>query len=155
MPVYMIRAGDTDMVKIGWADDPEARRRELQCGCWEELRVIRTVDAPASAERWFHAQYAGQRVRGEWFRFTDGMLNIEAPFLLDANAGPVAEIIDALGGPLAIGNALGLPPTTVGNWKARKSIPARYHGALLRVSGGTITADQIVAAHAGSEAEAA
>jgi hypothetical protein len=59
-----------------------------------------------------------------------------------------SDIIDALGGPTAIGTALNLPPTTVGNWKGRNSIPARYHAAVLKLSNGTLTAEQIVAAHA-------
>ena len=32
MPVYIIRAGDDGPVKIGWADNAEARRRQLQTG---------------------------------------------------------------------------------------------------------------------------
>lgn len=60
----------------------------------------------------------------------------------------VAEIIDALGGVTAISDKLKLPPTTVGNWRSRKSIPARYHHSLVAMSGGKITADDLVLAHA-------
>lgn len=62
------------------------------------------------------------------------------------------DIIDALGGALALAKLLDLPPTTVGNWRSRKSIPARYHHAVLEAGGGKITAEQIVLAHAGDAA---
>jgi hypothetical protein len=58
------------------------------------------------------------------------------------------EIIDALGGPTIVSRALRLPSTTVGNWRARNSIPARYQQAVVRMSNGKITAEQIDAAHA-------
>jgi hypothetical protein len=61
----------------------------------------------------------------------------------------VAEIIDALGGVTAISAKLKLPPTTVGNWRGRGSIPARYHHALLEVSAGKVAAEQIDIACAG------
>lgn len=59
----------------------------------------------------------------------------------------IAEIIDMLGGPTPVGAAIDVPPTTVGNWKARKSIPARYHAAIIKISAGKITADMLVEAH--------
>jgi DNA-binding transcriptional regulator YdaS (Cro superfamily) len=65
----------------------------------------------------------------------------------------VAEIIDTLGGPTALSNSLGLPSTTVSNWRIRQSIPARYHQALLSIADGKVTAAQIVAAHAHEVAE--
>lgn len=60
----------------------------------------------------------------------------------------IAEIIDLLGGPTPVGSAIDVPPTTVGNWKARKSIPARYHAAIIKISDGRVTADMLVEAHA-------
>ena len=41
------------------------------------------------------------------------------------------DIIDALGGYRRLATAMGLPPGTVGAWKARGSIPARHWGKLL------------------------
>ena len=64
----------------------------------------------------------------------------------------VADIIDAMGGVIPASTKLFLPQTTVGNWKARNSIPARYHHAVLSASDGKITAAQIVQAHAATEA---
>jgi hypothetical protein len=60
----------------------------------------------------------------------------------------VRDIIDQLGGPARISGATGININTVRNWYERKSIPARYHADLLNIDEGTITAEQIVAAHA-------
>lgn len=60
----------------------------------------------------------------------------------------VSQIIHALGGPVAVGEKLGISEYAVKNWRARGSIPSRYHHALLLMAAGHITADQIVAAHA-------
>jgi len=67
----------------------------------------------------------------------------------------IPEIIDLLGGPTPVGAAIEVPPTTVGNWKARNSIPARHHAAIIRFSNGKITADMLVRAHEKSTAVAA
>lgn len=73
------------------------------------------------------------------------------PLWVHGNGMTAADIIDALGGPTVVSAALNLPTTTVGNWKGRNSIPARYHAAVLKLSNGKVTADQIVAAHASVE----
>jgi hypothetical protein len=54
-----------------------------------------------------------------------------------------------LGGVASVSARLSLPRTTVSNWKVRGSIPARYHLALIHLSDGKITGDQIATAHAG------
>ena len=50
MPVYIIQAGETDMVKIGWTNgDARRRSRYLQCGNHEHqavLRLLRRVGGP-------------------------------------------------------------------------------------------------------------
>lgn len=58
------------------------------------------------------------------------------------------DIIDALGGPAKVSSATGININTVRNWHDRKSIPARYHAAILRIAEGKLTAEEIVAAHA-------
>lgn len=60
----------------------------------------------------------------------------------------VSEIIEALGGVRAISAELKIPLTTVGNWRDRRSIPARYHHALIRMGDGKVSAEQIAFAHA-------
>jgi hypothetical protein len=77
MPVYMIRAGKTDMVKIGWSlFSPNNRQIQLQFNHYELLKVIRVIEGPRAMERWFHLRFAEQNVRGEWFHLTSEMLTV-------------------------------------------------------------------------------
>jgi hypothetical protein len=74
MPTYIVRAGDTDFVKIGRADDVADRMAELQTSNPEPLILLRVVDAHFETETAFHARFADSRVQGEWFRFDPDML---------------------------------------------------------------------------------
>lgn len=76
MPVYVIRAGATEFVKIGWAVDPEARRQTLQCGHHEVLHLLRVIDGERRVECWLHRYFRSQHVRNEWFRFVPTMLTV-------------------------------------------------------------------------------
>lgn len=69
--VYFIEALGAHRIKIGWAADPEERRRGLQTGSPVELvlrKTIATEDAPA-LERSMHERFASLRVHGEWFEY--------------------------------------------------------------------------------------
>lgn len=79
MATYIIQAGPTGPVKIGRADDPNARLATLQTGQPEELRIIRIVDTPYECEGAFHARFADLRIRGEWFRFDSEMMTFVPP----------------------------------------------------------------------------
>jgi hypothetical protein len=81
MPVYIIRTGDDGPVKIGWANDAEARRRQLQVSHPEPLRVIRTIEGSRATERWLHEHFAAHRLHGEWFEFRADMATVESPEL--------------------------------------------------------------------------
>lgn len=74
MATYIIRAGLAGPVKIGKADDPHQRLRDLQTGNAEQLHLLRVVDTPFDAEPIFHLKFARNRLRGEWFEFHPGML---------------------------------------------------------------------------------
>jgi hypothetical protein len=76
MPVYLIRCGDTDMIKIGWADDPVERLATLQSAHHEPLAIVRLIDGPRFLEAWMHNHFAANRVRGEWFRLVPDMLTV-------------------------------------------------------------------------------
>ena len=64
--------------KVGIAKDPEARRRDLQCGNPEPIRLEGYTDYPwllgddgvdpRQMERRVHALLAEYRVSGEWFK---------------------------------------------------------------------------------------
>lgn len=76
MPVYLIRAGDTDFVKIGWASDVARRRKHLQSGNHLPLHVIRTIEGPAATERLLQGYFRQFHHSGEWFVFQPEMLTI-------------------------------------------------------------------------------
>lgn len=114
MPVYIIQAGDTAMVKIGWAEEPDQRRAVLQTAHWLPLRTIRLIDGVPATERWMHRRFAAFRVANEWFRFDEAMLHVQPPVLLavepiiSSNPDPIlAEIESFL-------VASGITPTAFG-----------------------------------------
>jgi len=74
MAVYLIRAGETDRVKIGKADDPPARRRALQTAHFERLRLVRMWAGGKSEETALQAQFEELRLIGDWFVFSPAML---------------------------------------------------------------------------------
>ena len=79
MPIYFIRAGESDMVKIGFTEPwvgVDRRIASLQSGHYEALSVLRIFDGSRRTERWLHLHYADRRVRGEWFRFCEEMLTV-------------------------------------------------------------------------------
>jgi len=59
----------------------------------------------------------------------------------------IGEILDMFGGPTAVALRLGIPPTTVSNWKARESIPQRYQAEFLKFADGKVTAEMLVEAY--------
>lgn len=68
--IYLIRSGDSDVVKIGFAFDVEKRLRELQTGSPEKLSIVATVPGDIKTEQMLHKNYASSHIRGEWFHET-------------------------------------------------------------------------------------
>lgn len=139
MPCYVLQAGDTDRVKIGWANDVEARRIELQTAHWEDLRVIRVIDSDPWVERAMHRRFADQRIKREWFAFHPEMLvyvpeKIAAPTIVRAPLGPVGAIIKSLGGSGQVSSALGVNRNTIIYWAHRKRIPSDHWNALTKMA---------------------
>lgn len=95
MAVYFLRAGDTEMVKIGWTTGTvEQRMATIQPGCWQTLRVIREVSGGRAVETWLHKRFAHCHVEREWFCFDPEMLTVE-PREID-RSGKVREVFDWL-----------------------------------------------------------
>lgn len=81
MPVYFIRSGDIGPVKIGWARDVEARRKQLQVSHPYPLYVLRVIECRRGTEQWLQKRYEAAKLLGEWFAFDAEMLTIEPPDL--------------------------------------------------------------------------
>lgn len=73
--VYIIRAGNTRAFKVGVSCDPERRRRQLQTGNAEPLKLMFT--SPCVGVNAYHAEHAihkflrDKHAHGEWFRLSD------------------------------------------------------------------------------------
>ena len=154
MPVYMIRAGQTRMVKIGWTKGPVADRcSDLQCGHYEKLHVVRVIEGAQWIERWLHSRFATRRIRREWFRLVAEMLVITpSKRLLAAHAKSAAPLnakplvreaprvagpphapryfIERLGGRRRTAEVCGITPAAVSRWH-RRGIPPRHRRNLV------------------------
>lgn len=141
MAVYFIRAGDGP-VKIGTADDPKARMRELQCGNYLDLTLVRVIDGNSPEERWLHRHYEPFHIRGEWFRFDESMLHLEPP-LIEPETGhvtPVSRIIaECYDGKVSrLAAAMEVTYQAVRKWESN-GVPAERVLQLEAASGGRVT----------------
>ncbi len=73
--IYFIQAGNDGPIKIGKAQSPEARRRELQTGNHEKLNLIKEIPGDVERENSIHNDLRSHRYRGEWFSPTPEVLD--------------------------------------------------------------------------------
>jgi response regulator of citrate/malate metabolism len=64
--IYFISNGT--YTKIGKADEPKKRLKELQTGCPEKLEIKLVIDGGEDKERMLHKALNKYRFRGEWFQ---------------------------------------------------------------------------------------
>lgn len=73
--VYLVRAGDSGPVKIGWTGgSPSARLATLQTAHYEQLQLLETYAGTQRDERRVHDLLARFHLRGEWFDAPDDVL---------------------------------------------------------------------------------
>ena len=74
--IYFIQAGNDGPIKIGKAQSPEARRRELQTGNHEKLNLIKVIPGESEREDSIHNDLRSHqyRPRSEWFSATPEVL---------------------------------------------------------------------------------
>jgi hypothetical protein len=83
MSVYFI-CDEHRRVKIGWANDPVARRNSLQPASADRLQIIRVIaGCGLLTEQWLHKNFSALRLHSEWFKFADVMLTISPPKEID------------------------------------------------------------------------
>lgn len=89
--VYLIACDDRSAAKIGWAVDPERRRRALQTGNPKRLVLLGFIPGTREDEQALHNRFSSAREVGEWFRLTP---EIEQYFMPHWSAsrgrGPIA-----------------------------------------------------------------
>lgn len=65
--LYLMQMGDDGPVKIGVANDVEARRRTLQTAAPHPLHIRVVLNGRGHREREMHQRFAYFRMSGEWF----------------------------------------------------------------------------------------
>lgn len=87
--IYIIRRGDTDVVKIGFTGSGTAAQRvcNLQVGCPERLVLEASIPGDQRLEKRIHRHVANKHIRGEWFRLT----KYDVKNLIYRMAGSVTE----------------------------------------------------------------
>jgi hypothetical protein len=65
--IYFVQADRVGLIKIGFAEDPESRLRELQVGSPVRLRLLRAEEGGREREAALHRRFAHARSHGEWF----------------------------------------------------------------------------------------
>lgn len=139
MPCYILRAGETEMVKIGWADeDVESRRSTLQTAHWEDLILIRQIEGERWIEGAMHKLFAANRVRREWFRFDPEMLTVD-PVREDETPRRPRKVYDetirrvlSCVSAKKIAEHLKLVPSAVTNWE---KVPPRHVPRIAALTG--------------------
>jgi hypothetical protein len=86
--VYVIRAGDEDLFKVGKTSIPVAHRlKALQTGCPHRLSVYAAIASyfPERMEKIVHRMLSGYRTQGEWFAVESSVIDnvLGAPLLGD------------------------------------------------------------------------
>lgn len=69
--VYFIACDEMDIVKIGFASDPEQRLAGLQTAFPYPLRIAKTIDGDFEKEKELHEKFKDYRKSGEWFDFNN------------------------------------------------------------------------------------
>jgi len=82
--IYFIKS-ESGHVKIGYSENGvEQRINALQCGCPFELTLLKAIDGDREQEQLLHRKFKSFRCKGEWFSFTDEIMNfLEKPYKLE------------------------------------------------------------------------
>jgi hypothetical protein len=150
--IYAIESGDA--VKIGFSQKPATREKNLRTGNPSCAEMIGFVAATVGQERELHNLISPARIRGEWFRrdnrlvqqFLTMLTPIKRPSIKYRTdcAGPAPFVIARFGGDTALARLLGVHRVRVANWKMQRSgtckggtggrIPQRHHATILKLA---------------------
>ena len=73
--IYLVRAGETNLYKIGYTGGQVKNRvKGLQTSCPHKLSITKEVDGSQSKERQLHEIFIDNRQQGEWFEFDEKTL---------------------------------------------------------------------------------
>lgn len=74
MAIYFIQNTRSKNIKIGASDDPAKRLGALQVSNDAPLRIVGIMPGGYVEEAELHRRFSGQRLRGEWFRYSAGLM---------------------------------------------------------------------------------
>lgn len=97
--VYFALNKASRAVKIGTSNNPAKRLAELQTASPEPLELLGTIFGDSEKEEELHQRFSAKRIRGEWFRADEAMLEDIADLLgcgLDTERLVAMELIDLL-----------------------------------------------------------
>lgn len=126
--IYFAQEQHSQLVKIGFSDDPWLRHSKMQADCPGLLTVLCLEEGDTAYERSLHERFATDRVRGEWFRFSDQIAEHVSRI-----GAPCREVAGLKGTALRVAryvDVTGVGHSTARSWVQRGSIPARYWAAL-------------------------
>lgn len=139
MAVYMFKAGILGDVKIGHSGGVRQRRSTLQAETPFRLWIMRVFQGARPEEAILHAKFSAQRVKGEWFQYSEdmesddfGLVELPAPEITRRGAfgGPSGgrptqafqrefhlhnDVLALAGGLNALARRIGVPPWDVGD----------------------------------------
>lgn len=132
MPCYLVRAGQTGRVKIGFSKNIQARMLHLQCSNPEHMHVLRSWDGGRKTEKWLQQHFAHAHVVREWFTFDPAMLTVEPPRSVEeiqATKPPkvltrIEKIVSYFGSQTALARAIGVGQASVFDWIQSDRIPS-------------------------------
>lgn len=87
--LYFIKEEGSNYVKIGSSRTPGTRLMFLQVANPRKLKLLKMIDAGKGGESACHRLFDPERVRGEWFYFSD-----ELEKFLQQNDDYILETID-------------------------------------------------------------
>lgn len=69
--VYLIKADESPLVKIGTSEVSLSRLYSLQLSCPVELKILHEISGSYELETALHDEFKSRRKHGEWFDFSD------------------------------------------------------------------------------------
>lgn len=86
--IYVIRAGQSDMVAIGYTTEPMKNLGDLQAGVPEALELVAVLPGGQEEELDVRACLAGHHLQGPWFSLPGYNPESLVKSLLEVNASP-------------------------------------------------------------------
>jgi len=69
--VYLVKADESPLVKIGTSEESLTRLYSLQLSCPVELKILHEIPGSYELENALHHEFRSRRRHGEWFDFSD------------------------------------------------------------------------------------